>query len=89
MATGLMSNWQKLLQNSPFEWLLEKENPSIRYFTLRDLLDKKENDSQVVEAKATIPTSKIVAKIFSKQNSKGYWEDPNSPYLPKYKSTYW
>jgi len=89
MATGLMSNWQKLLQNSPIEWLLEKKNPSIQYFTLRDLLDKKENDSQIVEAKATIPTTKIVAKIFSKQKPKGYWEDPNSPYLPKYKSTYW
>ena len=67
-----MSNWQKLLQNSPIEWLLEKKNPSIQYFTLRDLLDKKENDSQIVEAKATIPTTKIVAKIFSKQKPEGY-----------------
>ena len=84
-----MSNWQKLLKNSPIEWLLERENPSIRYLTLRELLDKSENDSQVVETKAAIPTSRIVAKILSKQNPRGYWEDPNSPYLPKYKSTYW
>jgi hypothetical protein len=89
MATAQMSNWQNIVQNSPIEWLLETEKPSIRYFTLRDLLDKSENDPQVVKARAAISTSNIIAKIFSKQHPEGYWEDPNSPYMPKYKATYW
>jgi len=84
-----MSSWQDLLQDSPIAWLLEKENPSVRYFTLRDLLDLSIGDSQVKVAKEAIPASNIVAKILSKQKTEGYWEDPNSPYLPKYKSTYW
>jgi len=71
------------------EWLLDKENPSVRYFTLRDILGREETDSEVEEAKAAISTLKVIEKMFSKQKPGGYWEDPNSPYLPKYKSTYW
>ena len=84
-----MSGWQDLLQNSPTDWLLGKENPSVRYFALRDLLDKGEEDPQVAAAKAAISTSKTVVKIFSKQKLEGYWEESKSPYLPKYKATYW
>jgi len=70
-------------------WLLEEESPSVRYFTLRDLLDREEDDPEVQAAKAAIPTSKVVAKIFSKQRFEGYWEEPANPYHPKYKSSYW
>ncbi len=70
-------------------WLLEKENPSVRYFTLKDLLDKDESDSEVRKARAAIPNSRTVAKILRKQRAEGYWEDSDSPYHPKYKSTYW
>ncbi len=89
MATAQMSNGNKTFQKNTIEWLLERQNPSVRYFALCELLGKEENDPQVIEAKAAIPTSSTVAKIFSKQNPKGYWEDPLNPYLPKYKATYW
>jgi len=84
-----MTSWQDLLSKSPVEWLLEKEDPSIRYFTLVELLDKEETETEVKKAKAAIPTSKVVSKIFSKQQPEGYWESRESPYHPKYKSTYW
>jgi len=71
------------------EWLLEEENPSVRYFTLRDILNRKEDDPELQKAKVAIHASKVVAKILSKQNPEGYWEDPTSPYHPKYKSSYW
>ena len=32
------------------DWLLEKSDPSVQYRTLRELLDREENDSDVVEA---------------------------------------
>jgi len=70
-------------------WLLEKENPSIRYFTLKDLLGKDETDSEAIEARTAIPNSKLAVKILSKQNAEGYWESRDNPYHPKYKSTYW
>ncbi|MCK4321999.1 hypothetical protein KAX08_05745 [candidate division WOR-3 bacterium] len=70
-------------------WLLEVENPSICYFTLRDILGRGEENPALKDAKALIPGSKVVTKIFSRQNPKGYWEDPFNPYHPKYKSSYW
>jgi hypothetical protein len=84
-----MFDWSKIFQESPVEWLLEKSNPSVRYFTLRDLLARPEDGDEVVAAKKMIPESPIVKKILHNQNSRGYWEEPNSPYLPKYKSSYW
>jgi hypothetical protein len=85
----IMKSWAQILKETSIAWLLEASNPSIRYFTLRDLLDKKEDDPEVVAAKKAIPNSPIVAKILIKQNPDGYWEDPTSPYIPKYKSSYW
>jgi hypothetical protein len=70
-------------------WLLEEANPSVRYFTLRDLLGKSEDDSHVVAAKLAIPESPAVKRILQTQNPEGYWEKPTSPYLPNYKSSYW
>ena len=34
---------QKYLINNPIKWLLEKSNPSIRYLTLRDILNEIDN----------------------------------------------
>lgn len=74
---------------SVVRWLLKEENPSIRYFTLKDILGRGEENPAVIDAKAHITTSKIVEKIFSKQNREGYWEEPYNPYHHKYKSSYW
>jgi hypothetical protein len=71
------------------EWLLEKKNPSVRYFTLRDILDRSETDAELKEAKADIPSSEVVARIFSKQKTGGFWEERHKLYIPKYKATYW
>jgi len=84
-----MIEWNKLLKESPIQWLLEEENPSIRYFTLKDILGKNETDAEVIAAKRAIPSSKLIGKIFQKQNPQGYWEEQFNPYLPKYKSSYW
>jgi len=36
-----MSNWKSTLKGDPIPWLLEPDNPSVRYWTLRDLLDRR------------------------------------------------
>ncbi len=84
-----MTSNQNVSEKSLARWLLEEENPSVRYFTLRDLLDRREDDPELQAAKAAIPASKVITKIFSKQKSEGYWEEPVNPYHPKYKSSYW
>jgi len=84
-----LKSWTQIFEESPVDWLLEWSNPSVRHLALRDLLDKGEDDPQVRAAKRAIPDSPAVARILARQNPLGYWEEPTSPYLPKYKSSYW
>lgn len=84
-----MIQWNNTVKEKTINWLLEETNPSVRYFTLRDIFDKREDDDQVLAAKHLIPESPIIEKILRKQNPKGYWEEPANPYHPKYKSSYW
>jgi hypothetical protein len=55
------------------DWLLEPENPSVRYRTLTELLDCPPSDPQVQEARAQIPSSRPVQKIFARMHPDGYW----------------
>jgi hypothetical protein len=71
-----MVNWKAILQESPIDYLLEEDNPSVRYFTLRDILGKEDRDSEVTAAKHAIADSPIVKKIFQKQMPNGYWNNP-------------
>jgi hypothetical protein len=70
-------------------WLLQTDNPSVRYLALRHLVRRPESDREVQETRLAIPHSHWAARIFAKQAAGGYWRDPANPYLPKYKSTYW
>jgi hypothetical protein len=72
------------------DWLLETENPSIRYFALRDLLDKGEDDPQVLDARQAIPDSQVVKAIIEAQRPDGGWGvRDDTTYMPKYTSTIW
>lgn len=84
-----MSKWRSLLKADSVEWLLERDNPSVRYFTLTDILCKPERDSEVREAKHEIMEIGVVPKILNKQTKEGYWENPQNFYTAKYKGTIW
>ena len=82
-------DWPRILEESPLDWLLEESNPSVRYFTLGEILNKSESDPQVEHARRAISRSQTVVRILAKQNPEGHWEEPGSPYHPKYRSSYW
>jgi hypothetical protein len=73
------------------EWLLEpdRENPSIRYFAMRDLLDEDAQGDQLSSAASQIMQSGPVATILAQQQSDGFWEEPGPGYYPKYTGTVW
>jgi hypothetical protein len=71
------------------EWLLEEDQPSIRYYTLVHLLGRRKNDPDVKEAYSDIPKKGWAKKIFSSQKPGGYWEKKDSLYRPKYLATNW
>ena len=55
------------------DWLLGFEEPSLTYRILTELLDKPEDDPEVVKAKSVIPESKAVRRIFAKMHPGHYW----------------
>jgi hypothetical protein len=76
-------------ETSALAWLLETDNPSVRYLALRHLLRRPESDPEVQEARSAIPDSRWASRILARQSTAGYWRDRSNPYLPKYKATYW
>jgi hypothetical protein len=83
--------WLERLNDDPIPWLLEPDpaNPAVRYFALRDLLDRGEDDPEVREAKAATMTTGPVPVILDAQSPDGYWVKPGSGYSPKYRGTVW
>ncbi len=63
-----MTSWQKELKVDPVPELLSLENEAVKYFTIRDLLDKK---VEPIEILWKLPE---VEKILKKQQSDGSWE---------------
>ncbi len=84
-----MRDWESILKSNTRDWLLEKNNPSVRYFTLIDILDYPKTDSEAIKAKNDIMESKLVSEILSKQKGHGYWEKSKNFYKTKYKGTVW
>ncbi|XMB72963.1 terpene cyclase/mutase family protein [Mycoplasmatota bacterium WC30] len=70
-------------------WLLEKNNPSVRYNTLTLLLKKPQDDIDVLNAKKSIMENGDIIKILAKQNEDGSWGEPLKFYRDKYKGTVW
>ncbi|MEW6232796.1 MAG: nitrogen fixation protein NifH [Chloroflexota bacterium] len=75
--------------NETIEWLLEKDNPSVRYFTLRHLLERPEDDQEAQATRQAIMQSEPVKSILAAQDAEGYWVKPGPGYTPKYQSTVW
>ena len=69
-------------------WLLEKENPSVRYFALTQLLDRTADDTEVRSARRAIMRSEPIKTILAAQASDGYWQKPGTGY-GKYQATTW
>ena len=70
-------------------WLLEPRDPSIRYHTLVDLLDRKTSDKEVVATKKKIRNSSPVKKIMATQTRERYWAPKETCYTPKWTAAVW
>lgn len=84
-----MKRWHRYLKADPTPWLLEHDNPSVRYFALRDLLHRSEDEPQVIAAREAIMVSIPVREILEAQYPEGYWVKPDRGYSPKYRATTW
>jgi len=62
-----------LVSEDVIKWLLEPENPSMRYRTLVELLGKSPNDHEALEYKKRIAESVPVKGLLSGMHPDGYW----------------
>jgi hypothetical protein len=81
--------WLDALHDDPLPWLLEPENPCVRYLTLTGLLDHPADDPEAVVARQAILAFRPVRRILDAQWPEGYWMHPGVGYSPKYKATVW
>lgn len=85
-----MATWRSYLKADPTEWLLEPDNPSVRYFTLLDVLKCSPKDADVASAKRSIMRTGVVPRILARQKRGGYWGKAEDFYVrAKYRGTVW
>lgn len=84
-------SWKDRLKGDSISWLLETDQnqPAVRYFALRDILGRGEEEAEVKEARADIMSSGPVPAILANQEPEGYWCQPGPGYGPKYQGTVW
>jgi hypothetical protein len=70
-------------------WLLEPDQPWVRYLALTQLLGKRDSDADVRETKTRIPKAGWVADILSRRDPGGWWVRDRHPNYPKYIGTNW
>ncbi|HXW38023.1 MAG TPA: hypothetical protein VEJ36_09030 [Nitrososphaerales archaeon] len=79
------------IERNLIRWLLDESQPGIRYHTLLDIEQKRENDSEVKEAKSALTSMGWAAAILKEQKPNGMWQSrpKGSLYGPKYVATNW
>jgi hypothetical protein len=75
-----MNTEKPTLNGDPLPWLLDPENPSVRYWTLVDLLDRPASDPEVQGARAAIAHQSLVKELFALQRPEGHWGDETKPH---------
>lgn len=76
-------------EKSFINWLLESPTATIRYKTMRELLDLPPEYSDCQATYDAIQTSGAVPAILNQQVQSGRWKYSQHYYTPKYTSTHW
>jgi hypothetical protein len=75
-----VKGWKSFLRDDPTAWLLEEDDPSVRYFTLVGLLHRSEDDPDARAAREAINHSDVVRAILDAQRPAGHWDRDKRPY---------
>lgn len=84
-------NWLERLNGDPLPWLLERDeaNPGVRYFVLKELLERPFTDPELIAAQKAVMETGPVPIILENQEPEGWWVKPGPGYAPKYRGTVW
>jgi len=78
-----------MVDKAVLDWLLEPEDPGVRYLALRDLLNKPPDDPELATARKTAHEEGPIAHILKNMQPEGWWAKAGPGYGPKYRSTVW
>jgi hypothetical protein len=82
-------SWQEKLNGDPLPWLLEASEPNVRYLALRDLLERRADDSELADAREQAHQQGPIPTILNEMKPEGYWVKAGAGYSPKYFGTVW
>jgi hypothetical protein len=82
-------SWKNQLRSDSLPWLLNSENPGVRYLAHRDLLDLSPDDKKLKTARKSAHKDGAIGLILSNMETEGYWVRSGPGYNPKYRSTVW
>ncbi len=74
------------MENKIIHWLLEENNPPVRYLTLKNILDKPEKNSDMQQSKTRFMEYEVTHGILN--HSKEFWKYDDKAYW-KYTGMYW
>ena len=69
-------SWKNQLRADSVPWLLEPEDPGVRYLALRDLLRFPPDDRELKSARKAAHKEGPIAEILFHMNSEGFWVKP-------------
>ncbi|MBN1177468.1 MAG: nitrogen fixation protein NifH [Dehalococcoidales bacterium] len=80
-------DWKKVLKADPTDWLLETDDPGVRYLALRDIVDA--DEKEVKAARRIAHREGPIATILAEMAPQGYWIKPGNVYANKCRGTVW
>jgi len=88
MTRKKTSTWMGALKADPLPWLLQKNNPCVRYRTLTDVLDRPETDSGVREARDATWGDPLVTRLLGAVEGVGPFPDNTVWWQKLFKGNY-
>lgn len=82
-------SWTSQLRGDSVTWLLDSDNPNVRYLAMRDLLDTSPGDAKLKTARKAAHEDGAIATVLDAMEAEGYWVKAGPGYNPKYRSTVW
>ena len=77
------------MSEAALRWLLDPQNPSIRYQTLVDVLGYSSKSRKAIEALERIPRQSIFRRIMDGQSNAGYWPRKDTCDGPRFTGALW
>ena len=81
--------WEEQLNGDTLSWLLENDEPGVRYLAMRDLFELPADDVELISARERAHTKGPIAILLDQMDDSGYWVKAGPGYGPKYRSSVW